>query len=100
MARQPTEAESQLLTAAVSAGATVRRDDAWTDFLNGEGGLPLNWGCYIHAEDCGDPTFDEAAEQARSRRAAFFARMAGGDLKALAYRVVAERAAREHQVAA
>lgn len=92
--------ETALLAAAVTAGAWVRRDDAMVDFLNGDGGLPLDWGTYVCAEDLSDPLFIEAADKARARRDAFRDRVTSGDLVSLAYRVVAERAARVLQVAA
>lgn len=100
MPRTLTPSETALLAAAVSAGAWVRRDDAYSDFLNGDGGLPLNWGTYVCAEDLSDPLFVEAADKARARRDAFHARITSGDLVSLAYRVVAERAARTTRRAA
>lgn len=97
--RHPTPAEAQLLAAAVASGAMVRRDDAYADFLNGDGPLPLNWGTYVCAEDLSDPLFVEAADKARARRDAFHNRLTNGDLSALGRRVVAERAAGQRRAA-
>jgi hypothetical protein len=90
--RAPTADEVRLIAEAVDAGARVRSDSAWEDFLNG-GALPLTWGTYVHCEDYGDPYYEQPAADAAKRRDVFYARMQSGDLKALAYRVIAQRAA-------
>lgn len=90
--RKPSEAEAQLIAHGIDAGAYLRSDDAWVDFIAG-GPLPVCFRTYVHAEDMRDPVIVAASERQEARQAEFCERMHSGDLAPLAYRVVAERAA-------
>lgn len=87
--RAPTADEVQLLAEAVDAGANIRTDSAYEDFLDG-GALPLTWGS--HSPPTGGYVEGWAAG-ADARRDAFYARINGGDLTALAHRILAARVA-------
>jgi len=98
--RPLTADEAQLIAEAIDAGAILRSDSAYEAFVAGEGGLPVSWSCYVHCEDVGIPAFEEAAAKQVAIRDAFHQRMLSGDLKPLAYRVVAQRAAHVAKAAA
>jgi hypothetical protein len=86
--RKPTEDEAALLAAAVMAGAHVRSDSSYEDFLAGTGGLPLSWGAHSPRRGW----VDGYAAKADARRDAFYARIQSGDLRPVVERIGAERA--------
>lgn len=87
--RSLTADETELLAEAVDAGAAIRSDSGFEDFING-GALPLLWSGHSPADG---KWVDGWAAGADDRREAFFARMQSGDLAPLAYRLVAQRVA-------
>jgi len=89
--RRLTADELALIAEAVEAGAYLRIDDAYADYIDGRGGLPLGWGTYVHLEDMGNAAICAAADRQCEKRDAFEARCRSGDLRALAERVQAGR---------
>lgn len=88
--RSLTTDEIELLAEAVDAGASVRSDSSYEDFLNG-GALPLLWGRHTPV---GSQWVDGWAAGAEDRREAFRGRMApGGDLYAMCHAIDRQRAA-------
>ncbi len=91
--RALTADEVALITAAVEAGASLRADSAYEEYILGTGGLPVFWATHIHCEDVGNPALEAPAAAERAKMAAFAARCSIGDLAGLSERVQAARVA-------